>query len=363
MIYLDFLRVLTYIITMEKIDARTLSPQTQYELRKLIVRCRKNNISNIVTADTVGVSEQHASTIWQKSLRDGTQSLKPKIRGRKLGEKRRLTAEQETAIQKLLIDKTPDQLKLPFALWTRESVRLAIVEHFGIDIPVRTISDYLKRWGFTPQKPVKKAYEQDPKKVESWLNTTYPEIADRATQEKAEIHWGDETGIQNDAYNAKGFSPKGKAPVIRLNAKKSRINMISSVTNRGTVRFMLYQEKMTAAVLIRFMSRLIKDIDRKVFLILDNLKVHHGNKVVEWLTAHNEKIEVFYLPAYSPELNPDEYLNSDLKSRIRSGLPARSQNDLVKKTRSFMKSIQKRSKHVTKYFKHPKVAYAASSDI
>jgi transposase len=348
---------------MEKTDARTLNSQTQYEFRKQVIRCRKRGMTNTATAQTIGISEQQASTIWQLYLRDGIKALKLKTRGRRYGEKRTLTAEQEAAIQKLLVDKTPDQLKLPFALWTRNAVRLAIRERFRIDIPLRTISDYLKRWGFTPQKPVKRAYEQDPKKVAHWLNTTYPTIAARTKQEKAEIHWGDETGIQNDAYNAKGFSPKGKAPVIRLNGKKSSVNMISSVTNRGTVRFMLYQEKMSGKVLIRFMSRLIKDIDRKVFLILDNLPAHHGEKVSEWLDAHTKKIEVFYLPSYSPELNPDEYLNSDLKSRIRSGLPARSQNDLVKKTRSFMKTLQKRSKHVTNYFNHPKVAYAASSDI
>jgi transposase len=206
------------------------------------------------------------------------------------------------------VDKTPDQLKLPFALWTRDAVRLAIKQRYHIDLPIRTMGDYLKRWGFTPQKPVKRAYEQDPKKLAQWLETDYPEIAARAKQEKAEIEWGDETGIQNDAYNAKGFSPKGKAPIIHLNAKKSSINMISAITNHGKVRFMLYREKMSSPVLIKFMSRLVKDTPRKVFLILDNLKVHHSKKVTVWLETNREKIEVFYLPPYSPEHNPDEYL-------------------------------------------------------
>jgi len=348
---------------MEKIDARKLSPQTQYEFRKQVIRCRRRGMTNKATAETVGISEQQASTIWQTFLRDGIQALKPKPRGRRRGEKRNLTAEQEAVVQKLLIDKTPDQLKLPFALWSRDAVRLALRDRFGIDMPLRTITDYLKRWGFTPQKPVKRAYEQNPKKVAHWLETTYPGIAARAKQEKAEIQWGDETGIQNNAYTAKGFSPKGNAPIIRLNAKKTSINMISSVTNRGKVRFMLYQEKMSGKMLIKFMSRLIKDSNHKVFLILDNLKVHHGKKVSEWLDANTGEIEVFYLPSYSPELNPDEYLNSDLKYRVRSGLPARSQNDLVKTTRSFLKTLQKRPNHVKKYFKHPQVAYAACSDI
>lgn len=344
---------------MEKIDARTLSPQTQFELRKQVIRLRKKGVPNKAVADIVGISETYASTLWQTYQRGGSEALKPKVRGRRLGTKRRLTAEQETAVQKLLVDKTPDQLKLSFALWTRDAVRLLIKQEYHLELPLRTITDYLKRWGFTPQKPVKRAYEQDPKKIEQWLENTYPGIATRAKQEKAEIHWGDETGIQNDAYNVRGFSPKGKAPVVRLNAKKSSINMISAITNLGKVRFMLYREKMSSPVLIKFMSRLIKDINRKVFLIIDNLKVHHSKKVAAWLKANQEKIEVFYLPAYAPEHNPDEYLNGDLKQRIRSGLPARSQNDLIQKTRSFMKTVQKRPQHVKNYFKHPKVAYAA----
>ena len=344
---------------MKNNDARTLSPQTQFELRKQVIRLRKKGVTNKATAEIVGISETYASTLWQTYLRGGIDTIIPKVRGRRLGTKRRLTAEQETAVQKLLIDKTPDQLKLPFALWTRDAVRLAIYQRYRLDIPLRTMSDYLKRWGFTPQKPVKRAYEQDPKKLARWLETDYPEIVAHAKYQKAEIHWGDETGIQNDAYNAKGFSPKGKAPVVRLNAKKSRINMISTITNHGKVRFMLYREKMSSPVLIKFMSRLVKDTNRKVFLILDNLKVHHSKKVAAWLEANHEKIEVFYLPSYAPEHNPDEYLNGDLKQRIRSGLPARSQNDLIKKTRSFMKTVQMRPQHVKNYFKHPKVAYAA----
>lgn len=345
---------------MKNTDARTLSPQTQYELRKQIIRLRKKGMANKDVAEAIGTTPSHASAIWQTYQRGGIEAIKPRVRGRRLGAQRRLTVEQEAAIQKLLVDKTPDQLKLPFALWTRDAVRLAIHQRYRINLPIRTMGDYLKRWGFTPQKPVKRAYEQDPKKLAQWIETDYPEIAAHAKQEKAEIHWGDETGIQNNAYNAKGFSPKGKAPIVQLNAKKSSINMISAITNHGKVRFMLYREKMSSPVLIKFMSRLVKDTRRKVFLILDNLKVHHSKRVAAWLESNHEKIEVFYLPPYAPEHNPDEYLNGDLKQRIRSGLPARSQDDLIKKTHSFMKTVQNRPHHVKNYFKHPKVTYAAN---
>jgi len=344
---------------MEKIDARTHNQQTQYELRKQVIRLRRRGLSTKETAELVGISASHASTIWQKYLRGGIEAIKPGKRGRRQGAQRVLDAEQEQSVQTMLVDSSPQQLKLPFALWTRDAVRLAIKKKFGIDLPLRTITDYLKRWGFTPQKPAKRAYEQDPKKLKQWLEQGYPELASRAKREKAEIHWGDETGVNNEAYHARGFAPKGQTPIVRLNAKKSSINMISSITNRGKVRFMLYRETMTSPVLIRFLSRLLKDVDRKVFLILDNHRVHHSKAVQKWLVAHQDQIEVFYLPPYTPEHNPDEYLNGDLKRRIRSGLPARTSDDLAKKTRSFMKTLQRRPHYVRNYFKHALVRYAA----
>ena len=344
---------------MEKKDARTHNQQTQYELRKQIVRLRRRGFSNKETAELVGISVAHASTVWSKYVRGGLDAIKPGKRGRRQGAQRVLDAGQEKAVQNLLVDKTPDQLKLPFALWSRDAVRLAIKREFGLELPLRTLTDYLKRWGFTPQKPAKRAYEQDPEKLSHWLEQGYPEIAARAKQEQAEIHWGDETGVNNEAYNARGFAPKGKTPVVRLNAKRSSINMISSITNQGKVRFMLYRETMTAPVLIKFMSRLIKDVEKKVFLILDNHRVHHSKRVKKWLEEHRQRIEVFFLPPYAPEHNPDEYLNGDLKQRIRSGLPSRDQEELVKKTRSFMKTLQHRPNHVRSYFKHHLVRYAA----
>ena len=258
-----------------------------------------------------------------------------------------------------MVDKTPDQLKLPFALWTRDAVKLLIRQLFDIEMPIRTVGEYLKRWGFTPQKPVKRAHEQSSQTVQKWLDRDYPVIFSRAKQEKAEIHWVDETGVQTGANRVRGFSPKGETLVIRMVAKKSHVSMISAITNGGKVRFMMYQETMNSELLIKFMTRLIKDAGRKVFLILDNLRVHHSKNVKQWLEEHREQIEVFHLPSYSPELNPDEYLNGNLKNKVHSGKPVRIREDLEKKTRSFMRTLLKRPAHVRSYFKHHKVAYAA----
>jgi len=337
---------------MEKIDARKLPPEAQEEKRRLAVRLREQGMEYGQIAEIV---EVHKDTVgrWLRAYEaQGAKALKSKTRGRRKGGCRRLSPEQEKRIQKLLVNKTPDQLKLPFALWTRKSVKSLIKAEFGADLPIRTVGHYLKRWGMTPQKPVKRAYEQQPARVQQWLDEEYPQIQAKAKAEDAEIYWGDETGLRNDSQRERGYAPKGKTPVIRLNAKRESINMISAITNQGKVRFKFYDGSMNAAVLIDFLKRLIKDAGRKVILILDNLRVHHASKVKEWLEGKEDQIELYYLPAYSPELNPDEYLNCDLKKGVHSGIPARSKEELKKKATSHMRMLQKKPERVKKYFKH-----------
>jgi len=344
---------------MEKVDARTLSTEAQQQLRHQAIRLRKAGRTFDDIAAIVGV---HPSTIygwWKAYQEQGVAGIEIKKRGRRLGHGRRLDAKQEQQLRRLLIDKMPDQLKLPFALWTRRAVQDLIRRRFSIELPIRTVGDYLKRFGFTPQKPLKRAYQQNPKAVQRWLDEDYPAIKKRAKKEGAEIHWGDETGLRQDSQHGRSFAPRGKTPAIQLSAKRQRINLISSITNQGKVRFMTYQEKMHADVLIRFMKRLIKDTEPKVFLILDNLPVHHSAKVKAWLADHQEQIEAFYLPSYSPELNPDEYLNCDLKAGVHSGVPARSEGELKRKTIAHLRRVQKMPKRVRRYFRHPKIAYAA----
>ena len=344
---------------MKKIDARKLPDAALEEKRRQAVKLRKQGMTRAQIGEVVGV---HADTVgrWLKAYGDrGAQALKSKRRGRCKGSGRRLNAAQERRIQKLLIDKTPDQLKLPYALWTRESVRELIHSQLGMDLPIRTVGHYLKRWGMTPQKPIKRAYEQRPREVRKWLEEEYPHIHSKARKEQAEIYWGDETGLRNDCQHERGYALRGKTPVIRLNAKRESINMISAVTNQGKVRFKLYEGNMDAQTLIDFLKRLIKDAKCKVILILDNLRVHHAGKVKQWLSGKQTRIELFYLPSYSPELNPDEYLNCDLKAGVRSGKPARSKAQLKKKTTRHMRMLQRKPARVRKYFEHENIRYAA----
>jgi len=343
---------------MDKIDGLKVKQEVRQALRDQVVRLMKQGKMNKDVAEFLGISPQHASTIWQKYVRGGKKEVLLGTRGRRYGQKRTLTDEQEREAQKLIADKTPDQLKFPFALWTREAVRQLMRRRYGVDMPIRTVGLYLERWGFTPQKPVLLAREQNPEAVGRWLKTEYPKIAAMAKKEKAEIYWGDETGVQNEANRIRGYGPKGKTPVLRVRAKKAHISMISAITNEGKVRFTIYREAMTQAKLITFMGRLVRDAGRKVYLILDNLKAHHGKKVAEWLEAHKGEIAVIYLPSYSPEMNPDEYLNNDLKTRVHSGSLADTEPGLQHKTQSFMRMLVRRPHRVRSYFRHPMVAYA-----
>ena len=344
---------------MENTDTRKLKPEVQEQLRKQVVRLRKAGRTYKEISEIVGIHLTNACKIFKAYEEKGQSAIKAKKRGRKTGSYRTLDPEQEKRLKRAITDKTPDQLKFPFALWTRRAVQQLIKQLFPIEMPIRTVGEYLRRRGFTPQKPLRRAYEQNPKAVEKWLNEQYPEIVTRAKKEKAEINWGDETGLCNDSQHGRSYAPKGKTPAIRLNAKRESVSLISSITNQGKVRFMIYDKSMNAQTFIKFCRRLIKDAGKKIYLILDNLRVHHSRLVKQWVEKHQEKIELFFLPSYSPELNPDEYLNCDLKAGVHSGTPARSKDQLKGKAVSHLRMLQKKPNRVKKYFNHPKIAYAA----
>ena len=176
-------------------------------------------------------------------------SLLADERGRACGEGRTLGAAQEKTIAKRIADKLPDQWKLPFALWTRAAAAQLIKERFGLTLPIRTMGEYLKRWGFTPQKPVKKACEQNPKAVGRWLGEEYPAIAAQAKAEGAEIYRGDQTGVNNAPNAPRGYAPRGRTPTISQRSKRFGFSVMSAVTNKGSTRWIVYQGALHAALL------------------------------------------------------------------------------------------------------------------
>lgn len=345
---------------MDKIDTRKQSTEVQQNNRDQAIRLHLDGFSRKDIARIIGI---HPSTLggWIALYnKGGSEALIVGQRGRRKGEGRTLTESQEDKLKVIILGKFPDQMKLPFALWSSTAIRSLIADLWGIDMGQRTISAYMQRWGYTPQKAAKRAYERSDKATQEWLDKTYPFIKKRAEIFGAEIFWGDEVGVSNQCQHARGYSPKGQTPLIKTQSKRLRTNLISAVSNQGKLRFMMYRENMTSKVLIRFMKRLIKDTPFKVLLILDNLRVHHSKLVKAWLEENKEQIEVYFLPSYSPDMNPDEYLNGDLKQGIRASSPARTQGQLEKKVLGRMRKIQNLPRRVISYFSHPLIQYAAS---
>lgn len=345
---------------MERSDSRLLPVPVLNERRRRAVKLR---LSGMPLDDVSDVCELSRNTVIHamKAYREGGWEAVPvqAHRGPAKGEGSLLDERQQEAVQTLIRTHTPDELGLPFALWSRAAVTALIERECGVRLAVRTTGKYLKRWGYTPQQPLNKAYEQNPVAVQRWLDEAYPAIARRAAAEGGEIYWGDETGLRSDDVRGRSYAPQGDTPVVRPCHRREKVGLMSAVTNKGVLRWMVLNKAIDAALLIEFLKRLVRDAQCKVFLILDNLKVHKAPEVTAWLTEHREKIEVFYLPPYSPELNPDELLNADLKAAVTRKAPARRKGELKEAVIRHLRKISKLPGRVKSYFQHPLVKYAA----
>ena len=344
---------------MSEHDARGQTLVELHERRKQVIRLHKQSygVMQIVALPNLSWPAVRAAIDLYEA--GGMAALKPKERGKKAGDGRSLTADQEARIRKLICDKRPEQLKMDFALWTRAAVGELIERECGIELKVRAVGNYLKRWGFTPQKPIKRAYEQRPEAVKQWIDEEYPAIAARAKAEGGEVQWGDETALVNTDVRGRSYAPRGETPVAYAPGTRQKLSMISTVTNKGKARWMIIDGNFGADKLIEFLTALIKATRKKVFLILDNLRAHHSRPVKEWLAERKPRIEVFYLPSYAPELNPDERLNADLKHEIRKRVPVRTKGKLKAAAMEHMTEIEKSPNRIRAYFQDPRVKYAA----
>jgi transposase len=343
----------------ERRDFRGLAAATQAELRRRAVAMVRAGKTQEDAAVSIGVTRQIVSGWMRLYAQGGDAALEGRKRGRRPGEQKALNSAQEAKIKRLITDKCPDQLKLPFALWTREAVAQLIERETGICLSVSAIGNYLRSWGFTAQRPMRRASERREPEVQKWLAAEYPAIAQRAKAENAEIQWADETGLSNQANYGKSFAPKGQTPVVRRPAARFSQSMISSVTNQGKLRFMVYDGALNVAIFLRFLKRLIRDARVKVFLIVDNLRVHRAKAVMAWAKANADKIELFYLPPYAPEHNPDEFLNNDLKQAMARRRTPKDKAALRSGLTSYMRGLQKRPTKVRAFFQAPTVRYAA----
>ncbi len=344
---------------MKHVDMRKLPAAAQEERRRQVIGLRKRGLTYKAIAAQVGLSQTGVFDICKRFAARGAKGLVSQPRGRKPDEQRLLDVAQETEVRRLICRHTPDELDLPFALWSRAAVQEVIQQHCGVVLAVRTVGKYLARWGFTAQKPIRRAYEQNPAAVRRWLGRDYPAIVAAARRARGTIFWGDETGLRSDDVRGRSYAPRGRTPVVRVCHRRAGLGLISAVSNRGAVRWMVLDGAVNAPALIRFLERLIREVPRKVFLILDRLRVHRAARVCDWLAEHRARIEVFYLPAYSPELNPDEGLNADLKQVVTRKAPARSKQQLKRAAISHLRRLSRSPARIRSYFRHKPVRYAA----
>lgn len=304
---------------MNKPDARKLSQEVQASLRQQAIHLHEQGKSWQEVSEIVGVNIGTVRLWGRRYQEQGEAGWASGKRGRRCGEGRSLVLATELRIRDLVAAHRPDERDLPFALWTRRAVQALVLREARLEMPIRTVGEYLRRWGYTPQRPLRQALEQSPAAVDTWLNDTWPGICARAQAESAEIHWADETAVQDDTHWARGYAPCGQTPALATCAKRHGLSMISSVTRQGLVRFDIYEGAMNTDRFIGFLDGLIQDTVHKTFLIVDNLRVHHALQVREWLEQEerSKKLELFFLPPYAPMLNPDEYFNRDLKTHLR----------------------------------------------
>ena len=339
-------------------DARSLSPDAQEALRRKAVAAVCAGISQVDAAVVFGVT-RHAVGKWMKVFRAGGETaLAAQTQGRPKGQVR-LKGFQAATIANLIRDRFPDQLKLPFVLWTREAVRTLIRRKFGVKVSLSTVGRYLKQWGFTPQKPRRRAYEKNDAAVQQWLDHSYPAIRRQAKAEKALIYWGDEMGLRSDDQAGRSYAPKGETPVIPGTGQRFRCNVVSAITNRGHMSFMVIKKGFTTPVFVQFLRRLVQQSKRRVFLIVDGHPVHRSRRVAAWLAEHEKQIRLFFLPGYSPELNPDEMLNNDVKSNDVGRKRARTQKQMMTNVRRYLDNRRANPELVARYFHETSVRYAA----
>jgi transposase len=344
-------------------DARLLSDDALQILRLRALHGIELGFSEVDLAQLLGVRHETISRWWTSYCADGLDSLPGGRTGRPLGSGRSLSDPQAERIKGLIDEHSPADLGIAHALWTRRAVRDLIRKEFGIDLAERTVGLYLRRWGYTSKKPTRRSRKQDPDEIERWLAETYPAIESRAAEEVGEILWTDEVGVDADHHPGRGYSREGERSTMEVPGPHIRVNQITAVSNEGTVRFMTFRGALDAAVFLVFLNKLIEEASRKIFLIADRLQAHKTPEVLAWIEAHKARIEVFYLPAYSPERNPVEYLNNDMKGEVnQAGLPD-DRGTLHTRILAFMNNLANVPRHVVSYFLHPKVQYAAAIEL
>jgi transposase len=340
-------------------DARQLSDEVLQALRLRAIRGCEMGYTQAEVADLLGLARETVSRWWSAYAESGEGALPGDRTGRPVGTGRTLNDGQSAQLRSILVSKQPEEVGVPSPLWTRQAVRDLIRMEYAIDMPVRTVGEYLRRWGFTPKAPRRHSRDQDPEEVRHWVDEDDPVIERLAAREGAEIAWCDETGAAADHLPRRGYSRRGSPATIEVPDSHIRMNLVAAISDEGSVHFMTHGRPMDSALFIAFLGRLLDEVEGKLFLITDRLPAHTAAAVEEWVVAHQERVELFFLPAYAPERNPEDYLHNDMKGSINAtGLPG-DREGLRSRIEAFMARLKHLPERVRSYFSHPCVQYAA----
>ena len=341
---------------MKKADGRALSHEALEAIRIRAVRQVETGESPEVVIKTLGFARACIYN-WIALYREGGEEA---LRAKPVpGRPPKLDGRQLQWLCRTIADKTPLQFKFEYALWTREMVRELIRERCGVKLSGVSVGRLLHKLGFSPQRPLHRAYEQDPAAVERWRRKDFPKIRSLAKAQKAEIFFGDEAGVRSDYHAGTTWGAKGVTPVVTATGARVSVNLVSAISARGNMRFMLVPGRMNAAKFIVFLKRLLHGAKRPVFLILDSHSIHRSAAVRNFVTATRGMLRLFFLPPYSPELNPDELVWNDLKANSVDRRSLRSGKEIKAAVLRHMRSLQRMPDKVRSFFREEHVAYAA----
>ena len=342
---------------MKRRDARALNHTTLEEIRIRAVERVQAGESPEVVIQALGFTRSCIYTWLALYRAGGWDALKARVlRGRPL----KIRPTQMKWLYQTVVGKSPLQFRFEFALWTREMIRLLLGEQFQLKLSLASVGRLLKQLGLTCQRPLFRATEQDPQRVWRWRRQEYPAIREEARRCGAEIYFGDEAGVRSDCHAGTTWGIKGQTPVVLTSGQRSSVNMISAVSARGHLRFMLTKGKVNGLVFTEFLKRLMHGAARRVFLVLDGGSYHHSRAVKDYVASLDGKLRLFFLPPYSPQLNPDEQVwnyvkhHGVAKAALRGG-----KGELRKLVLARLRSLQKLPWTIRMFFLTPDAQYAA----